>query len=100
MEKVIQEFYLEISPYSQRFFIGKDYVIRGIAESGEGNSMEMYVEVNLGDRKERENLPATYFYTFGTGEPIRPGLQYVGTVAMRESQTWHVYLQPNEKVSA
>lgn len=99
MEKTIQEYYLEITPYTQRFFIGKDYIIRGIADSGDG-TMEMYVEVELGSSRERQKLPATYFYVFKTGEAIRPGLRYVGTVPMQGGEAWHVYLQPNEKVSA
>ena len=95
VEKTIQECYLEVTPYSQRFFLGKDYRIVHIAESGEGETMDMYVELDHGSRKARELLPATYFYVFKSSEKIRAGLEYVGTVPMRAGQVWHIYKQPN-----
>lgn len=100
MEKMIQEYYLQCSDYSQRCFLGKDYKIRGIVEANEGGSMEMYVEVAYGGRKDRESQPPTYFYVFQTNQPIRAGLEFVGSVPMKSGAVFHVYLQPNKRISA
>lgn len=102
MEKMIQEFHLLYSDYSQRFFLGNDFVIRGITESDGGGSMEMYVEVEYGlqSQKDRESQPPTYFYVFQTGQPIRAGLEHVAMVPMKSGAVFHVYLQPNKRITA